>query len=151
MVAVLALAGCGDGDDDPPVPDPDAAAYAAAIAPFLPVGDPDDPPTVFVAPLNEPLSLEEQVAVIETLGDGYDLTFVDDPAAAVETDVDRKPVLDDGLLMIVGRFPAEPPFVVRTESYRREGDHTASLVTVRWRGDHWQVTSEDGVDPEAVM
>jgi hypothetical protein len=101
--------------------------------------------------LDDPLSLEEQVAVIETIGDGYDLSFVDDAAAAVDADTDGHPVHDDGLLLSVGTIPADPPYVTRVESYRREGEQSASLVTLVWRTDHWEVATDEPVEPEAVI
>jgi hypothetical protein len=150
VLTLLAVAGCGGGDD-PPVPAPDATAYAAALAPFLPAAASDDRPSVFVAPIEQPLSLEQQVAVIETIGDGYDVTFVDDAGTAVDADADGHPVRDDGLLMVLGKIPADPPYVVRVETYRGEDRHTASLVTLVWRTDHWEVAAEEQVEPEAVI
>ena len=105
-LAVGAVAGCGDGADAP-VPTPDANAYAAALAPFMPVADPEEQPNVFVAPFEETLALEEQVAIIELIGEGYDLKFVDDPATAVDADAVGRPVLDDGLLIVLGTIPAD--------------------------------------------
>lgn len=150
IATLLAAAGCGDGDDQT-VPTPGAAAYAAAITPFLPVANPDDRPHVLVAPVDEPLSLEDQVAIIAMIGDGYDVTFVDDKKAVVDADADGHPVQGDGLLIVLGTLPAHPPYVVRVEAYRREDDHSASLVTLVWRKDHWAVATEESVEPEAVI
>jgi hypothetical protein len=149
-LAAGAVAGCGDGADAP-VSAPDASAYAAALAPFMPVADSEEPPNVFVAPFEETLALEEQVAIIELIGEGYDVKFVDDPATAVDTDAVGRPVRDDGLLIVLGTIPAEPPYVVRVEEYRREDDVSAQLVTLVWRTDHWDVASEEPVRPEAVI
>ena len=149
-LAVGAVAGCSDGADAP-VPAPDASAYAAALAPFMPVADAEEQPNVFVAPFEETLALEEQVAIIELIGEGYDLKFVDDPATAVESDAVGRPVRDDGLLIVLGTIPAEPPYVVRVEEYRRQDDVSAQLVTLVWRTDHWEVASEESVRPEAVI
>jgi hypothetical protein len=152
VVALAVVAGCGDGDgDDAPVPAPDASAYAAALAPFMPVADPEEQPNVFVAPFEQTLALEEQVAIIELLGEGYDVRFVDDPATAVDADAAGRPVRDDGLLIILGTIPALPPYVVRVEGYRRDNDVSAHLVTLVWRTDHWAVASEEPVRPEAVI
>ena len=90
-----AVAGCA-GDDQPSVRTPDASAYAAALTPFLPPADPEEPPKIFVAPFNEPLVLENQVAIIDLLGDGYDVTFVDHTATAVDADSIGRPTRDDG-------------------------------------------------------
>jgi hypothetical protein len=148
-VVLGAVAGCDD--DDAAVPAPDASAYATALAPFLPVADPEDQPNVFVAPFEETLALEEQVAIIELIGEGYDVKFVDDAAAAVDADAVGRPVRDDGLLIVLGTIPAEPPYVVRVEEYRREDDVSAQLVTLAWRTDHWDVVAEERVQPEAVI
>jgi hypothetical protein len=154
LVAFVALGvlspGC-EGEDEPSVPAPDASAYAAALAPFMPPPDPDEQPKVFVAPFNEPLALENQVAIIELMGDGYDVTFVDETAAAVDADGIGRPVRDDGLLLVLARIPPEPPYVVRVEAYRREDDVSAELVTLVWRADHWDVASQERVEPEAVI
>jgi hypothetical protein len=149
-LTVLSVTGCGDGDESP-VPAPDASAYVAAITPFLPVADPDDRPKVFVAPRDEPFSLEEQVAIIETIGDGYDVTFVDDSETVVDANAEGHPVQGEGLLIVLGRIPVDPPYVVRVESYRGEGDESATLVTLVRRGDHWAVATEESVEPEAVI
>jgi len=62
-----------------------------------------------------------------------------------------RPVRDDGLLIVLGTIPAEPPYVVRVEEYRRQDDVSAQLVTLVWRTDHWDVASEEPVRPEAVI
>lgn len=144
------MGGCGDGEE-PPVPAPDATAYAAAMVPFLPPGDPEDRPKVFVAPFDKPLSLEQQVAIIETIGDDYDVSFVDEAQAVVDADAEGRPVQEEALLMIVGTIPSDPPYVARVETYRNEGDRSASLVTLVWRTDQWEVATEEQVDPEAVI
>jgi hypothetical protein len=150
-VVLGVIAGCGDDDDAIAFPEPDASAYAAALAPFLPIADPEEQPNVFVAPFEETLALEEQVAIIDLIGEGYDLKFVDDAAAAVDTDPVGRPVRDDGLLIVLGTIPPEPPYVVRVEQYRREDDVSAQLVTLVWRTGHWDVAHEERVQPEAVI
>ncbi len=149
---LVAVVGCGDDDDDAAaVPPPDAGAYVAALAPFLPVADPEDPPNVFVAPFEQTLALDVQVAIIAAIGDGYDLRFVDNAAAAVDADAVGRPVRDDGLLIVLGTIPAEPPYVVRVEQYRRQDDVSAQLVTLVWTSDHWDVAAQERVQPEAVI
>jgi hypothetical protein len=153
LVPVMALgvvAGC-EGQDDPSVPAPDGNAYAAALAPFMPPPDPDEQPKVFVAPFNEPLALDDQVAIIELMSEDYDVTFVDDPETAVDADSVGRPVSDDALLLVLGTIPPEPPYVVRVEAYRREDDVSAQLVTLVWQADHWVVASQERVEPEALI
>jgi hypothetical protein len=151
VVALGTIAGCGGDDDDAPPAQPDASAYAAALRPFLPPGDPEDQPNVFVAPFEETLALEEQVAIIELVGDDYDLKFVDDAATAVDAEAVGRPVRDDGLLIVLGTIAPEPPYVVRVEDYRNEDDVSAQLVTLVWLTDHWAVASQEPVQPEAVI
>ena len=124
-VALGAIGGCGDGEDEAPVPAPDASAYAQRWRASCPIAGPDEQPNVFVAPFDEPLALEDQVAIIELIGEGYDVKFVDDPATAVDADAVGRPVRDDGLLMVLGTIPADPPYVVRVEAYRRQDDVSA--------------------------
>src|SRR4051794_11710220 len=152
-LALGAIAGCAGGDDDAaaPPPEPDASAYAAALRPFLPTADPEDQPNVFVAPFEQTLALEQQVAIIELIGDGYDLKFVDDAATAVEGDAAGRPVRDDGLLIVLGTITPEPPYVVRVEQYRTQDDVSAQLVTLVWLTDHWVVAAQEPVQPEAVI
>ncbi len=150
VLTVLSAAACGGGEEAQ-VPTPDASAYVAAIAPFLPVANPDDPPKVFMAPLDDPLSLDEQVAIIELIGEGHDVTFVDDPEAVVDVDTEGQPVQDEGSLIMLGQIPADAPYVVRVEVYRGEADDSANLVTLTWRRDHWAVATEESVEPEAVI
>jgi len=145
-----AIAACGDGDD-PPVPPPDASTYAAAVAHFLPDAVQGEQPNVFVASLDEPLALDEQVAVIDTIGDDYDVKFVDDDEAAIDESADGRPPRDDGLLIGIGTLPVEPPFVVRVEVYRSESDIEATMATMAWRTDHWDVASEEPVDVEGFV
>lgn len=149
-LSVSAAAGC-TGDDEAPVPDPDSSAYVAALTEFLPRANPDEQPNVIVAPVDEPLALDNQVAIIEQVGDGYDVKFVDDAATAVDKDAEGRPTHDDALLIILGRIPAEPPYVLRVETYRNADDSSANLVTLVWRTDHWAVATSEPVDFEAII
>jgi hypothetical protein len=150
LALVGLIAACSD-DDDPPVPPPDASTYAAAVSHFLPAVQEGEQPNVFVASLDEPLALDEQVAVIDALGDGYDVKFVDDDDAAIDENAEGRPPRDDGLLIGIGTLPIEPPFVVRVEVYRSEVDIEATMVTMAWRTDHWDVATEEPVDAEGFV
>src|SRR3954447_24133712 len=122
-LALGVIAGCaGDDDDATPPAQPDASAYAAALTPFLPTADPEDQPNVFVAPFEQTLALEQQVAIIELIGDGYDLKFVDDAATAGGGGAAGGRGRDEGLLIVLGTITPEPPYVVRVEQYRTQDD-----------------------------
>lgn len=161
LVAVLAGACAGDDGD----PDPrtiSAATYAAVIAEFLPPSEatPDgdeDRPVVYVAPLADPLSLEDQVAVIDAVAENYDLRFVDELSAAIELEGGDGAPRDDALVLAIGRIPAESPHTVRVEVYPRAAPIRAELVTVVVAGTDadgavvWRVDNVEAVDPEGLI
>jgi hypothetical protein len=149
-LALIAAGACG-GEDERPVPPPDASTYAAALAHFLPPPVEGEQPNVFVTALDQPLALEEQVAVIDALGDDYDVKFVDEAEAVIDAGVEGRPPVDDGLLLGVGTIPSEPPYVTRVEAYRGESDVDAKMVTLAWRTDHWAVADEEDVESEAFV
>lgn len=151
LVLAMAIAPACDGDDEAPVPPPDASTYAAALAYFLPAPVEGEQPNVFVSPLDEPLQLEQQVAVIDSLGEDYDVKFVDSFKDAIDLEADGRPPIDDGLLLGIATIPAEPPYVMRVESYRGEADVEAKVVTMVWRTDHWAVADEEVVESEAFV
>ena len=151
LVLAVAVVGACDGDDEAPVPPPDASTYAAALAHFLPAPVEGEQPNIFIAALDEPLALEEQVAVIDALGESYDVKFVDSVKDAIDIDADDRPPIDDGLLLGIGIIPADPPYVTRVEAYRGESDVTAEMVTMAWRTDHWAVADEEVVESEAFV
>jgi hypothetical protein len=154
LLTVLVVAGLGACDGDEPdvsLPVVDASAYAAVLEKYAPPRNVDEAPTVFVVALGEPITLDDQVAIIEKVGDGYDLKFVDEAEVALDTGAEGKPPLDDGLLIGIGTIPAEAPYTVRVEVYRAIDDVTAQLVTLAWRSDVWTISTAEQVDSEAFV
>ncbi len=160
---VAALLGACSGDDDGGDPQAvGAATYAAVISEFLPPSDAepddDDRPVVYVAPLNDPLSLEDQVAVIDAVAETFDLRFVDDLSAAFEIEEDGDgDARDDAVVLAIGRIPAESPHTVRVEVYPDADRITAELVTVVVAGTDadgavvWRVDHVEQVEPEGLV
>lgn len=157
-LVVLSLAACGAGDPDaaPPI---DPAAYSALIDEFLPPapaeGEPK--PIVYVAMLgDEPLSLDDQVAVIEVVDLTHELRFVDDTQAAIDDEDTDAPPRDEGVLLGIGKIPREPPHTARVEVYSGVDQVDASLVTLQSRTDsagqrHWTVSEVELVVPEVLV
>jgi hypothetical protein len=148
------LAACGDSDVEPPMASIGAAAYSAALEEQLPSPAPDgDPrPVVFVLSIgDEPLSLEDQVAIVDEHAETHDIRFVDELDAAIDVGVDDQPVRDDGVLVGLGTIPAERPHVVRVETYRTDRQVTAQLVTLAVSADTWRVVGSEVVDPEVFV
>jgi len=135
-------------------PDVGADAYVAAISEFLPpapVDESEAKPVVFITPVGtEPLSLDDQVAMIDLLADTHDLRFVDEPGAAVIPGEGDAPPRDDGLLLGLGTLPRQPPFTVRVEVYTDSDKIEAYLVTVAVRAGTWRSVSTERVEPEGL-
>jgi hypothetical protein len=154
VIAIAGVAACGDEKPAPPgptLPDVDASAYSVVIEELAPPSNPDEPPTLFVVAIGEPISLDTQVAVIETMGDGFNVTFVDEAEVAIDGAADGKPPLDGGLLIAIGTIPAEPPYTVRLEAYHSIDEVDARLVTLAWRDDQWKISNSEPVDSEAFV
>lgn len=152
IAATIVLAACGDGGD--PVVAVDAAAYSTVLAAQLPppAADEDPLPVVFVVSIgDEPLSLEDQISIVDDHAETHDIRFVDDLAAAVDLEVELVPVRDDGIVVGLGTIPAERPYVVRVETYRTDQDVTAQLVTVARGASSWRVVDTEAVDPEVLV
>jgi hypothetical protein len=149
--ALAVIAGCGGSDGG--VSPVGAAGYSAVIDGFAPpVGADGSRPVVYVARLGEdPFALDDQVAMITAAEDDYDLRFVDDIAAAVDTEESDAPPRDDGLLVGIGTISTPAPHVVRVEIYRAAGLVDAHKVTLTVRDDVWRVESTEPVDPEVLV
>jgi hypothetical protein len=122
----------------------------AVLDDFLPPAEVEEPPVVFLVSLGEPISLDDQVAIIDAIGEGRDVEFVDDPGVVIdEHSVDREPT-DSGVLIGIGTIPREPPHTVRVEVYRNKDDVEGQLVTVAPSAGRWVVSSTEVVAPEVL-
>jgi hypothetical protein len=158
-LAVLVVGGftaCADtseADDLPSAGD----IYAAVFRQLdIPSGVDGEAAVVYVVERNdEPLSLDEQVQVIQDLEDDFDVRFVDDIEAAAEVDEDGSlvPPLDGALVAIGPPKPAEGDdelVVVRAEIM------SSADVTNAWqfslRGvDEVQIVEADETEPELLV
>jgi hypothetical protein len=153
----LTAAACDSGGVSPPTQPPPieigADAYVTVITRFLPPSlNPESLPVVYVVPVSgDALSLETQVAVIETLAQGYDIRFVDQPTAALDGASDGEPPRDAGTLIGLGRIAPDPPHQVRVELYRGRDRVNGHLLTLRNEGGVWVVADAETVTPEVLV
>lgn len=153
MMAASLLVACGSGEDEPVV-EVDAGTYSAVLNEFLPpaAGVDEDRPVVYVAPLGaEPLSLDDQIVVIDAVAETHDVRFVDDLAAAIDAERADGAPRDDGLLIGMATVKSDPPHTVRVEVYADADEVVAHMVTVSEAGDVWQVDGMERVDPEGLV
>jgi hypothetical protein len=153
-LASLTAAACGsdnaDADDEI---SGIGEAYVAVLSTVLPdstVADDEPLPVLYLWEFTEePMSLDDQVVVIDHFDDTHDVRFVDQFEAAVDFDDPAEPPRDEGLLIGLGPIPVEPPHDVRVEIYESANAISAALVTLMTRDDTWTVIDEEPVVPEA--
>jgi hypothetical protein len=155
LLAVVGLATCTEATDADDMPSP-GAIYAAVFRQLeLPDGPDGAAAVVYVVERrDDPLSLDDQVAVIQELEDDFDVRFVDDIDAAAEVDADGSlaPPLD-GSLVAVGSpktSDSDDLVVVRAEIMQ------SADVTNAWqfslRGvDDVQVVDAAETEPELLI
>ena len=145
--------------DPPPsdiAPEPGIDTYVIAIAsvvgkPDPPPDEPPDPlPVLFLVPLAEPMSIDDQATVIESFSASHDVRFVDELAAAVDIDEPGQPPRDDAIVLGLGPIDAEPPHRLRVEQYQSATDVEATLLTLAYVVDHWVVAMTEPVPAEAL-
>jgi hypothetical protein len=143
LIAVaLAVASCDDDDSEPRAHD--AEAYAAVIQAIAP--DPPGEPVeeldrvVFVGPIDEDvnISLGVQASVVEDLEQFATIRFVDDRKEAIGGD-ETGPVMNDGVLVLLGTVPPGRSPTIRAERYVDVDDVARFRVTVRGSDDVWNV------------
>lgn len=153
VLALTGFAGCGSGSPRTPADTIDAVTYTAVIGRFVPAPlDPEVPGIVYVTGSGATeMSLEEQVSVIDSFANTHEVRFVDDFAAAVDTDAPGAPPRDAGVLIGVGRISVEVPHTVRVEVYVSADRIEAQLVTVSYRQGAWVIDSVEPVEPEVLV
>ena len=158
---LVAASGCDEaGPADPPpsgtAPEPGVDTYVAAIASVVgePDPSPDEPPdplpVLFLVPLAEPMSIDDQATVIESFSASHDVRFVDALAAAVDAELPERPPRDDAIVLGLGPIDAEPPHLLRIEQYHSATDVEATLLTLAYVVDHWVVAMTEPVPAEAL-
>ena len=124
MAVALAVGSCGSGD--PNEHEREANIYAVVIQALAP----DEPArpgaeieeldrVVYAGSLDEEhaISLEVQAAVVEMLEDFATIRFVDEKAEAIDDTADGEPVLDDGVLVLLGAVPTGRSPSIDAERY----------------------------------
>jgi hypothetical protein len=156
LVAItLAVVSCGsDGAD---ATDRDAGVYVSVIRALAP-GEPDergqpDPAAttgeldrvIYVGPLDEEqaIPLEVQAAVVEQLVDFATVRFVDERAEAIDDRDHSAPVLEEGVLVLVGPVPAGGGPTVDAERYVDAGDAARVRVSLEATDGEWDVVGVD--------
>ena len=131
----------------------DASTYTAVIGRFVPPPlDSETPRVVYVAGSGATeMSLEEQVTVIDGFALTHEVRFVDDFAAAVDSELPGSPPKDAGVLIGVGEISVEAPHTVRVEVYVDADRVEAQLVTVAYRAGAWVIDSVEPVEPELLV
>ena len=97
------------------------------------------------------MSLEDQVTVIDSFAATHEVRFVDDFAAAVDSETPGSPPKDAGVLIGVGKISPEQPHTVRVEVYVDADRVEAQLVTVAYRNGAWVIESVEPVEPEVLL
>lgn len=146
----VALAACGSGD--PQTNERDADVYAAvieAVATDEPI-DPDsgdDPTVVYAATADEDdgISLDVQAAVVEQLEDVLTIRFVDERDEAVDDSERSEPVLEEGVLVVLGTVPPGLSPSVEAERYLDRFHIEELRVDVERSGDDWTVANVEPV------
>ena len=155
---VTALYACGgdDGGDDANNPTIDAVYVAVLRHLDLPPAPDDETTTVYVVDLeDEPLSLDDQVAIIQELDGIYDIQFFDRLDAVTDLDEDGDLVAPvDVPIVVIGAPTADGAsgrLTVRTELITDAGDATAWQLTLDGTGRQMRVVASNQTQPELLV
>lgn len=150
MAVTLAVSSCGSGD--PSEHEREANIYAAVIQALAP-DEPADPGAetekldrvIYAGPLDEEhaISLEVQAAVVEMLDDFATIRFVDEKAEAIDDTTDAEPVLDDGVLMLLGAVPTGPSPSVDAERYVDLDQDENFRISLERSDNEWSIVNLD--------
>lgn len=103
---------------------------------------------VYAGPLGDEVEipLGVQVMVVEALreNDFATVRFVDDREEAVDASVEAEPVLEDGVLVLLGDVPEDGPTTVEAELYVTADDVEDFAAHAAEESDSWVVTGLDG-------
>jgi hypothetical protein len=152
MAVTLAVGSCGSGD--PSEHEREANVYAVVIR-ALALNEPADPGgeteelerVVYAGSLDEQrvISLEVQAAVVEILEDFATIRFVDEKAEAIDDTADGGPVLEDGVLVLLGAVPTGRSPSVEAERYVDLDDHEHFRISLERSNDDWSIVELDPV------
>jgi hypothetical protein len=155
---VTALYACSgdDGDDEVNSPTIDAVYVAVLRHLDLPTAPDDEPTTVYVVDLeDEPLSLDDQVAIIQELDGTYDIQFFDTLDAVTDLDEDGHLVAPADVPLVVIGAPTtdgdSDRLMVRTELITDDGDATAWQLTLDGEEGELRVVASNQIQPELLV
>ncbi len=119
MLSVALLVACGD--DDPPASDVGQAGALTALVEweageqepvFDDAGEPQLP-VIYIAPAQGgTIAVGVQADVAAATVDLATVRFADEATEAFNDDLEGRPVIDDGSMLLVGEFPEPAPVVV---------------------------------------
>jgi hypothetical protein len=153
MTAItLAPGSCSSGG--PSEHEREANVYAAVIRALAP-----DEPTnsgaetkeldrvVYAGSLDEEntIPLEVQAAVVEMLQDFATIRFVDEKAEAIDDAEDGEPVLEDGVLVLLGTVSTGRLPSVDAERYVDLDDNEHFRISLERSNDEWSIVDLDAV------
>jgi hypothetical protein len=141
--ATVMAAGCGSDDPDQPSAAVSTDAVLTALvdwtvatdAPATTTGD--ELPIVYITASNgDTIDAAVQASVVAATADDATVRFADDRSEAIDDKTDDQSVHDDGVLLVVGELPTEPPLSdVTVERYRALDDTSVFVVTLVPNGD----------------
>jgi hypothetical protein len=149
LAVTLAAGSCGSGA--PSEHEREANVYAAVIRALAPDGPADLGAeteelerVVYAGSLDEEnaIPLEVQAAVVEMLEDFATIRFVDEKAEAIDETEDGEPVLEDGVLVLLGAVPAGRSPSVDAERYVDLDNDEQFQVSLERSNDEWSIVDE---------
>jgi hypothetical protein len=152
MAVTLAVGACGSGG--PSQHDREANVYALVLRALAP-DEPADLDTetkeldriVYAGSLDEEnaIALEVQAAVVEMLEDFATIRFVDEKAEAIDDAEDGEPVLEDGVLVLLGTVPSGRSPSVDAERYVGLDDNAHFQISLERSNDEWSIVDLDAI------
>jgi hypothetical protein len=142
--ALLVSVACGD-DDETLVSSSRVSDVYTAILDTVAAAEPaedEETPLLYVAPLGneKPMPLDVQVSVVDATAEVAVVRFVDEVEQAIDQDGDGEPVIDDGVLVILGSVPPDGSSVhIPGELYRSAADTALVEYEVSETADGWVV------------
>ena len=141
LVALLVLAACGESSTV------EGTARDAAVVEQIVrelAGEPVEPealPTVYVTGIEGTIAIEVQAGVAAALVDEIDVRFADERLEAIDEGLERRPVRDGGVLLVVHRVPEEGRRIdVRVDRYETFDLGRRLLTSLRYSEPDWIVT-----------
>lgn len=99
------------------------------------------PVFVVAADTRAPISLEVQAGIVDALHGSATIRFVDERSEAIDDADPHKSVVNDGILVTLGRIPTGTRLVdVEARRYERAGGSATYRIRLQRSGSRWTVT-----------